>query len=305
MFKGDQPFVLPPVWTASLAVFCGTCLDALIRYTRDMVDLPTLVFARFAIATILVGVPFFLSGRRLGGWEAARFHALRGLVHLIAASLFFFALTKLHLALVTVLGFTSVLWITPMAWLLLNERPRAIAGVAGLIGFCGVAVTFIGRELQGSLGVDEIQGFISVICSAVFYGLALVLLRKRATKDGTFLIAFYANLFPAIYTFIPFLVLGQGVTLEVLPFLVVMGILGTTIWVLMTSAYARAPAQLLAPTEYTALVWSVLIGWWLFKEVPEGLFWPGAGLVLLSCALVSFASGKKQKAKPTVTNLTD
>ena len=283
----SQSLMPPPMLTAAMAVMLGVIMDATIRYVQQDMDLLTLVFWRFAFAALLVAIPFFLMGKRLPGWEATRFHALRGLVHSFAATLFFFALGKLELVVVTALGFSAVLLITPIAWLLLDERPAPWAFWAGIIGFIGVLVTFLGKDVELSFTMSEWFGFGSVLISAVCYALSLVLLRMRATKDSGFAIAIYANFFPAVYLSVPAILFAQPATFSQLPLLMLLGAFGGSIWVLMTSAYARAPAQKLAPMEYSALVWSALLGWVFFEELPTIWTWLGAAIIIAACVLVS------------------
>ena len=278
--------------TAVLAVFCGTLMDAAVKYVNLSMDLTTLVFWRFAIATLLVAIPFFASGRRLPGWRATRFHALRGLFHVIAAFLFFFALSKLELAEVTTLGFTAALLIIPAAWIILGERMSSLALIAGVIGFIGVMTTFYGEDFGARLTPERWAGFAAVMISACLYAVSIVLLRKRAAQDGGFAIAVYANLFPAIYMAIPALCFGEPAQMSDIPALLVLGFLGMMVWVLMTSAYARAPAQKLAPMEYTALIWSALIGWWVFGEVPGPMLWLGAAVIIAACFLVTWRDSR-------------
>ena len=212
---------------------------------------------------------------------------MRGLIHLLASFFFFYALSKLELAAVTVLGFTAVLWITPAAWILLDEKPSAMSAAAGVLGFLGVVITFIGAEFFDGITRDDLMGFGSVMLAAVFYALSIVMLRKRASQDGAFAIAVYANAVPAILMLGPFAMFGGGIDWIELPWLIALGFCGSAIWVLMSIAYARAPAQQLAPTEYTALIWSALIGWVVFKEVPAGLFWLGAMVIIVACLMVT------------------
>tara|TARA_Y100000052_G_scaffold27486_1_gene35643 strand:- start:32542 stop:33447 length:906 start_codon:yes stop_codon:yes gene_type:complete len=291
----DRLWGVHPAVIAAFAVFFGTVIDSLVRHVNGFIDLTTLIFWRFAIGAVLVGIPYFLSGRRLPGWKATRFHAVRGITHLLAASLFFFALTKLELATVTVLGFTAVLWIIPIAWIALGERPKPIAVLAGLLGFCGVLLTFVGAESFDGFTTDDWLGFASVMSAAMFYAISIVLLRLRASEDGAFAIAFYANLFPAIYMAGPAFILTEGVVWGDALWLVLLGICGTLVWLFMTLAYGRAPAQQLAPTEYTALIWSALIGWLVFNEVPKGLFWLGAIVIIAACLLVSIPLGELRR----------
>lgn len=279
-------FLTSPVLTASGAVFCGTVMDALVKYVSADMDLVTLVFWRFTLATIFISIPFFLSGRRLPGWTATRFHAMRGLIHVTATYLFFFALGKLELAEVTVIGFTAALLILPFARLLLKEKVHPISAVAGLLGFVGVGVTAIGKDFGTEFTPDRMLGLASALGAACFYALSIVLLRMRAARDGGFAVAVYANLFPALFIAPVALTIGEPASWSEAPVLVFMGLFGMMIWVLMTSAYARAPAQRLAPVEYSALVWSAGIGLVVFHEVPNVSLWLGAALIIGACMIV-------------------
>ena len=60
------------------------------------------------------------------------------------------------------------------------------------------------------------------------------------------------------------------------------------IWWFMTLAYARAKAQTLAPFEYTGLIWSSLLGYVLFHEIPSLRLYAGAGIIILACLVVAF-----------------
>ncbi len=289
-------FVVSPVITATCAVLCGTLMDALVKYVGQSVDLLTLVFWRFAIATVFVAVPFFATGRRLPGWKATRFHAMRGLIHVFAAYLFFFALSKLELAEVTVLGFTAALLIIPVARVLLGEKMHPISLLAGLVGFAGVIATFVGTDFEADITPDRMIGFVSVMTSACLYATSLVLLRMRAALDGGFAVAVYANFFPAVF-FAPIaFTFGEPAQFGDVPILLFIGFFGMMIWLLMTSAYARAPAQRLAPVEYTALLWSALLGWFIFKEVPSANLWIGASLIIGACMIVLWQDHADRKA---------
>lgn len=278
-----------------LAVFCGTVMDALIKHVSAEMDLLTIVFWRFALAAVFVAIPFFASGRRLPGWRATRFHAMRGAIHVTAAFLFFYALGKLALAEVTVLGFTAALLILPVARVLLGEKIHALSALAGLVGFVGVIVTLSGGDFATSLTDDRLIGFGAVMISACCYAVSIVLLRMRAALDGGFAVALYANLFPALF-FAPIaFTFGEPARLGDAPLLLFIAFFGMMIWVFMTSAYARAPAQRLAPIEYTALIWSALIGWLVFKEEPSTALWIGAALIILACMIVLWLDSREKR----------
>jgi S-adenosylmethionine uptake transporter len=65
-----------------------------------------------------------------------------------------------------------------------------------------------------------------------------------------------------------------------------MGVLGVIGHVLMATAYAKAEAARLAPLEYTALIWAVLIGYGVFSEIPT---WAtlGGGILIVGAAMLT------------------
>ena len=64
--------------------------------------------------------------------------------------------------------------------------------------------------------------------------------------------------------------------------LITTGILGGTAHLLLTESYRYAPASLVAPFDYTAMLWAVILGYFMFGEVPAALVFVGASIVIAS-----------------------
>jgi len=65
---------------------------------------------------------------------------------------------------------------------------------------------------------------------------------------------------------------------------ILLGLLGSlTMW-FMTLAYRHAPAAVVAPFDYTILLWGLIIGWLVWHELPDPEIWPGAA-ILIGCGL--------------------
>lgn len=283
-----------PAALVLVAVFFGTVMDAVIKAISVDHALFMIVFWRFVVGAVIVTIPFFLMGKRLPGWEATRFHGARSLIQVIAALLFFYAVSKLELAEVTTLGFTAALMVVPFAWLILGERPRPRAVLAALLGFLGVVVTVWGKPLSTD-EPDRLFGIAAVLVSAALYAVILVMLRMRAAKDGAFVIAVYTNVFPAFFMLGPALYVGIMPPLDMVPVFVGFGMLGCSVWILMTLAYGRSEAQNLAPLDYSALIYSTFLGWVFFNEPPRLEVFLGAGLIILACLFVVFDGSARKK----------
>ena len=61
--------------------------------------------------------------------------------------------------------------------------------------------------------------------------------------------------------------------------LIALGLLGGFSHILLTESYRYAPASLLAPLDYTALLWAFIIGYWFFDELPTATVYIGAAIV--------------------------
>jgi S-adenosylmethionine uptake transporter len=113
-----------------------------------------------------------------------------------------------------------------------------------------------------------------------------VLLRQRAQRDKFLHIVIFQNFGPFILV-APFgLWAWQPLDYSHLTWFLLMGVLGVIGHVLMATAYAKAEAARLAPLEYTALIWAVLIGFGVFSEVPT---WAtlGGGILIVGAAMLT------------------
>ena len=278
----------PPMVLAALGVLSGCLIDVCIKYLAADINVIVLTVWRFIFGG-LFALGFFLALKRpWPRWEAWRFHTLRGAIHLTAALTFFYGLTQLGLAEATVIGFTAALMIAPIARILLGERFGAITVAAAIIGFAGAALTLSGQTGGAPEDGNRLIGTIAVLISALTYATSVVLLRMRAQIEDALTILMLANVLPALIG-LPFLIAIDPVpAVNYLPIFALLGFFGMSIWWLFTLAYARAPAQRLAPLEYTALIWSALFGWLFFGEVPGWQLYAGAVIIIAACLMVAF-----------------
>jgi S-adenosylmethionine uptake transporter len=222
------------------------------------------------------------------GWpsrETVTANMLRSVAAVITAVSFFYALGQLPLAETLVLSFLSPMFIALFGLLMLKEKVDARIIVAIAVGFAGTLIVVLGQTEEVG-AARSWTGVGAALLSAVTYALSLVLLRQRAQRDKYLHIVLFQNIGPAILV-APFAVwVWQPVNLAHLAWFMVMGVLGFIGHVLMATAYARAEAARLAPLEYTALIWAVLIGYGAFSEIPT---WAtlGGGLLIVAAALLT------------------
>ena len=283
----DRALSLPLI-IALIAIAMGSGIDALVKGIAPGAGLHHLLAWRFLFGGLIALAVFRAQKRPVPPWEAVRFHTFRGLIQLGGAFTFFYALLHLPLAVATIIGFTAALMVPFLAWLLMGERVSPVALIATGIGFAGAALAVTGRPQSGQVSEDWILGAISCFIAAFLYALILVMLRMRATKEDATTIAMFTNVVPAI-ALLPVTFGGFGmVDWNDVPLFLCLGALGYAVWYLMTLAYARAPAQRLAPLEYTALIWSGIFGSVFFAEYPGWQTWVGAAVIIAACLIIAF-----------------
>ena len=277
-----------PMLIAAFAILVGTGVDALVKGVAPDAGLQHLVAWRFLFGTVIAFAVFLAQRKPVPGWAAIRFHTLRGLLQLFCAFTFFYALTQLPLAVATTLGFTAALLVAPVARLLLGEKISPVAAGATLLGFAGVAFALSGQSGAGEDAGNQTLGLIALFSSTIGYAFVLVLLRMRALIEDATTIALFTNIVPALAMLpVTFGLFGAPDWYD-LPIFALLGLLGYGVWYLATLAYVRAPAQRLAPLEYTSLVWSALLGLIFFDEMPGWQLWVGAVVIITACLVVAF-----------------
>ncbi len=288
---------LPPITIAIIGVMLGCAMDAMVKTLGAAYGVVLIATGRYVFGALFSGAAVMATRSRMPDAAGLRRHALRAVIIAICSVLFFNCLSILPIAEATVLIFCAPLMIAPLARLILGEKVRGMAAVALAIGFIGVMVTVQGAEGGGD-NARRIEGIVSGVSAAVLYALSMVLLRQLARNDSAMTTAFLSNAFPAIYL-IPFAIyFGAAPAPADLPLFALTGLTGFFMWFMLTTAYSRAQAQDIAPAEYTALIWSALIGYVFFAELPRWQVWAGAGVIVLAVMLATWDGRKRSVALP-------
>jgi drug/metabolite transporter (DMT)-like permease len=215
--------------------------------------------------------------------------ALRTVLNLVTAYLFFTGLRYLPLADAFAIAFAAPLFITALSVPILGEQVGLRRWVAVIVGFLGVLVV-----VQPGTASFRIEALLP-LGAALTYAVAM-LLGRRMTRDMT----------TAAITFWPCLGL-TAITLFIMPaqwqtpslpdagLFVFMGIIGTAGMALITQGYRFAPAAVIAPFDYTVLVWGVILGWAIWQDIPTTNVWAGSAILVASGLYILHRETRKPK----------
>lgn len=236
----------------------------------------------------IVGLPILLAmvayANGLGVLRTRNWKLLiaRGLILITSYTSYYMAFPALPLAEAVALFFTSPIFVTLLASVMLREKVTPQAWAAVIAGFIGVIII-----LRPGTGLFEPAALLSLF-SAASYAFSMVLARKYGADEPTTVMAFYVNaVYLVVAAMIAVLFGALGITAfghPSLDFLVrpwampdamdlflmgVCGVIAAVAMSLLTHAYRLANANLVTVFEYSGMLWVPLWGFLLFSEVPR------------------------------------
>lgn len=259
------------------AIFCFGVMDAGIKYLTADFGTWQIMFFRGFFSLIPIGVLIHQSGgvatlrtRKFGS------HVGRSLVGIAAAFCFFYGYAIMPLADVYAIGFAGPLFMTALSVPVLGEKVGWRRWAAVLVGFTGVLVML--RPGQGLLSLTALIP----LAAAAFYALTMLYIRIMARTESNAAITFY---------FVTSMSVVSGIIM--IPdwrtpdgwqwlLLIMVGVIGGVAQIAFTQAFRLTTPSLLAPFEYTAMLWAVLFGYFLFGDVPDEAIWIGSAIVIAS-----------------------
>ena len=284
-----------PLVTAILAMALLSSMDALVKGMSEGLGTWQIVWLRFTFGLLTV-LPFAWPHVRGGIARASLAPNLaRGVLLVLLASCFFFALGRLPLVEAVTLVFTAPIWVTVFARVVLGEPFTVRTIVAVLLGFAGVLIVYAAAPARGAGNID-LLGILAALAAAMMYGLMMVLARRQTARDAVPVMVLLQCV-AAVAVSAPLAALAwQTPTATQLATFVLIGFLGTCGSLLLTNGLARARAGDLAAAEYTSLFWAAIYGSLFFGESLGLQHLAGAGLVVIGCAIASRAAPERMGA---------
>jgi drug/metabolite transporter (DMT)-like permease len=244
----------------------------------------------------LASLPFlllpFLVHRRwhrlaTGRWH---WHLGRAAIGVVMLYSFVYAVERLSLADTYSIFMCAPLLIAALSVPLLREHVSAGQWIAIAVGLAGVFV-MLRPSGAGWATVGGLAAVLAAVCYAVS-AIALRVLSRSETKES---LVIYFTLFLSIGAGVLALPGWRAMLLADLPLIVGVGFLGATAQYLITEAFRSAPASVVAPFEYTALLWGVLLDLAVWNVLP-GVITLAGGAVVISAGLYLIARERPVRA---------
>ena len=179
-----------------------------------------------------------------------------------------------------------------LAIVILKEVVGRRRWVAILFGFSGTLVLLRpGFEMVS-------QGQILVVVSALFWACALIVIKILGRTESSVTITTYLILLMAPLSAIPAAMVWRTPTVEQLSVMALMGILGTFGQLLMTQALKEGDTNVVMPLDFLKMIWAVLLGFFIFGEVPGIFTWLGGAMIFSSITYIAYREYKVRQVGP-------
>ena len=259
------------------AIFLISVVDTVCKvFTKDLHSIQ-LVWGYFVGINLTLGVFFLFKGEKFSNLrrtERPLLQIIRPAFLVCSISSLFIGLTYLPIAEATVIGFVAPLFITALSVPILKEHVDIHRWSAVVIGLVGVIIIIRpGGDLWHLASVMPLLG-------ALFFALFQIITRLLAATERTHTTLFYTGLGGLAWSslIVPFVWVTPSIT-HIFVFLST-GAMGAMAHLCMISAFDRAEASLLAPYNYTKLIWVSVLGYLIFNDVPSLDMWIGAIIIV-------------------------
>lgn len=223
-----------------------------------------------ALAFVAIGPGLAsLRTKRVGG------HVVRMGIGLLAMGLNFLAFAMLPMVEATAIGFSVPIFSTLLAAIVLGERTGIWRWGAVLAGFAGIMVI-----VQPGSGHIALSGGIVAIAAALTTALATIAIRRLGATEAAATTVFWFGASSLVPLSVAMLFAGRAHSTEIFAVLAVMAIAGGAAQLFLTGALRFAPVALVMPMDYLSLIWSSLLGFLIFSQLPSEWTLLGAPLVI-------------------------
>lgn len=280
--QAGSPMVGIMLKVVSVAVF--VTMSTLIKAAGVGMPAGQIVFFRSAFAIFPILIFLALRGQLGTAWRTNNplSHVRRGLVGVTAMALSFYGIMRLPLPDAIAIGYAMPLLAVVFAALFLGETVRIFRWSAVVVGLGGVLIISWPRlTLFGDgFGSNEAQGALAVLASAALGATAMILVRKLVLTERTPTIVLYFSLTATVLSLVslPFgWIMPDWQTLMLMALAGFCGGLGQ---ILLTQSYRHADVSTVAPFEYTSIVLGILLGYFIFGDVPTWSMLIGTTIVI-------------------------
>jgi drug/metabolite transporter (DMT)-like permease len=279
------------------AILVFSVVNAIVKWLVVRYSVVEIIFFRssFALLPCLFliathgGVPV-LRTRRLHE------HITRSALQFISMTCIFTAFGLMPLADAVAITFSSPLFLTVLSIPLLGEQVRMHRWSAVVVGFIGVLII-----LPPGSGMLK-SGALFALTNAIMNALLTIAVRRMSVTEASTALVFYQTLVTAVIALILLPLFWVSPSLLDIGLFGAAGLLSGIGQYWWTQAYRFLPAAVAAPFSYTSMVWSLVLGYAVWGDIPTAAVLSGAVIVVASGLYILYREAIRRTVKPALAS---
>ena len=288
-----QPPIGKPLAGSGWMILTGVlfvCVTAVVKHGAQDLPAPQSAFMRYAIGLVFV-LPMLKSARdaHLSNRQLKLF-CIRGVAHSFGVMVWFYAMTRITIAEVTAMNYMTPVYVTLGAALFLGERVALRRLIAVLIAFVGALIVL-------RPGVREISdGHLAMVAAALVFSVSYLTAKLMSDEVPASVVVGMLSLTVTI-GIAPFaFAVWQPPSMAEVGWMALTAVLATAGHYSMTLAFACAPVSVTQPVTFLQLIWSVVVGVWLFSEPIDGWVIFGGLVIIASTTFIAIRETMLRRA---------
>ena len=268
-----------------------------VKYLSNDLNPFTICFFRCLIGLIIV-LPFIIKNKfKAIKSKNIKLQFYRSFINVISMITWFSAIGIMHLEKATALGFTTPLFTTILAVIILREVIRAHRITALFIGFLGVLIII----RPGYLPIES--GTLLMLIASFSFSIVLIMVKKLSDIDSSLTIIFYHLLFMTPLTFIIAIFFWEGINFSQFFIFVLMGSAGLISHWCLAQAFKLSDTTFIMPFQFTKLIWASFIGYVIFAESPDKWTWFGGIVIFTSVIYITYREAFIKQRDPSTKQI--
>ena len=247
--------------------------DSVAKLLGGTISLGLLLFVRFSIQALILGPIVALSARSLTlNPRMLRLTLVRTGLHICGIGLMFTSLRYLPLADAIAIAFVMPFIMLLLGHFVLHEAVGRARFTACAVGFIGTLLVIqpnfvaVGWPALLPLGVAVVFVLFMLVTRQIAKDIEPITLQTVSGLQASVVLLLLLIVFPRV----PALA-SEWPASDTIWLLIVLGVLGTCAHLLMTWSLRFAPSSTVAPMQYLEIPFGTLIGWLIFRDLPNGL----------------------------------
>ncbi len=271
------------------ATLFGSAMGAGVKLLSDDLHPIIICFYRCLMGLILI-IPFVaLNNFKALKSNNTKLQLIRASINIISMICWFSAIGIMHFEKATALGFTTPLFTTILAVIVLGEVIRFHRTAALILGFIGIIIII----RPGYVPFE--YGTLLMLAASLSFSFVLIFVKKLSATDSSLTIIFYHLLYMTPVFFILSLFYWESVSFNQLIIFVFMGASGLLSHWCLAQAFKLSDTTFVMPLQFTKLIWASLIGLFIFAEQPDIWTWVGGLIIFISVVYITYREAFKKK----------